>query len=217
VLNNTTLDLPSPSPKADAAHHKATKVDIICQELPVEYRKVPDLVPELHVTHSKPVETLEGSSQEEQKEYLKTYYIHVGVGRDGSCEIETQAHLTGYGHPDNTAWAPESKEEPPVKKAAWAADPEVLTTTVDTLALAEYLKTEKGWICKQSLDAGHYLCEYTFYLSMAERHRRILSGQESEKERACLFVHVPSIGNPYTLEELQRFVQDMVVAVASQY
>ncbi|GJJ68642.1 pyroglutamyl-peptidase [Entomortierella parvispora] len=216
VLNNLTLDLPSPSPKAGAAHHKATKVDIVCQELPVEYRKVPDLVPELHVTHSKPAVTLD-ANQDAQKEYLKTYYIHVGVGHDGHTAIETQAHRTGYGHPDNASWFPESKEEAPVKKEAWAADPDVLTTTVDTLALAEYLKTEKGWICQQSMDAGHYLCEYTFYLSMAERHRRILSGQESEHDRACLFVHVPSVGNPYTLEELQRFVQDMVVAVASQY
>ncbi len=81
--------------------------------------------------------------------------------------------------------------------------------------MAEYLKAEKGWICKQSLDAGHYLCEYTFYLSMAERHRRIVAGEEGEDERACLFVHLPSVGNPYSLEQLQQFVKDMIVALVS--
>ncbi|KAG0049000.1 hypothetical protein BGZ83_006143 [Gryganskiella cystojenkinii] len=210
-LHNTTIELPS-STKVDPRHHQAVKVDIICQELPVEYRKVPDLVPALHIEHG---ESTEGD--DDQKEYAKTYYIHVGVGRDGHTAIETQAHRTGYFAPDNAEWSPESKEQPPVHKSVWATDPDVLTTTVDTAALADYLTAEKGWICRQSLDAGHYLCEYTFYLSMAERHRRITAGQETEDDRTCLFVHLPSVGNPYSLEELQRFTQDMVVAVVTKY
>ncbi|KAK5814799.1 hypothetical protein F5H01DRAFT_347394 [Linnemannia elongata] len=228
-LHNTLLDLPEvPIAKQDPKHHKATQAYLVCQELPVEYQKVPNLVPELHVTHSRTI-TKDGlvievgvneSKQAEEKEkdeYLKTYYIHVGVGRDGHTAIETQAHRTGYGGLDNAKWTPPNKDEPPVVKEEWSADPDLLTTTVDTAALAEYLKTEKGWICQQSLDAGHYLCEYTFYLSMAERQRRIAAGEEGEGERTCLFVHLPSVGNPYTLEELQRFVKDMIVGVVSQY
>lgn len=226
-LHNTLLDLPEvPAAKQNAKHHKATQAYLVCQELPVEYRKVPDLVPELHVLHSRTI-TKDGkvveveveveAQVEEAEEYLKTYYIHVGVGRDGHTAIETQAHRTGYGGLDNAKWTPPNKEEPPVVKEEWSADADLLTTTVDTAALAEYLKTEKGWICQQSMDAGHYLCEYTFYLSMAERQRRISVGGEGEDERACLFVHLPSVGNPYTLEELQRFVQDMIVAVVSHY
>jgi len=211
-LHNTTIELPSPSSKAGVRHHQAAKADIVCQELPVEYRRVPDLVPALHIEHSKVTE-----DDDEKKAYLKTYYIHVGVGRDGHTAIETQAHRTGYFAPDNAQWSPDSKDQPPVQKSAWAADPDVLTTTVDTAALADFLTTEKGWICQQSLDAGHYLCEYTFYLSMAERNRCIVNGQETEDDRSCLFVHLPSVGNPYSLEELQRFIQDMVVAVVANY
>ncbi|KAG9321808.1 hypothetical protein KVV02_006554 [Mortierella alpina] len=227
-LHNTTLDLPAPSPSKETAHHKATKAFLVCQELPVEYRKVPELVPELHSKHTRKLASIVpraenavgdnvGGNEEEEGEYLKTYYVHVGVGLDGHTAIETQAHRTGYGAPDNAQWSPESKDESPVKKEIWSADPDLLTTTVDTAALAEYLKAEKGWICQQSLDAGHYLCEYTFYLSMAERHRRIVAGEEGEDERACLFVHLPSVGNPYSLEELQQFVKDMIVELVSRY
>ncbi|KAF9089759.1 hypothetical protein BGX29_011875 [Mortierella sp. GBA35] len=224
-LHKTILELPAVSPaKENPKHHKATKAYLVCQELPVEYRKVPDLVPELHLLHSRPVakdgkvvETEAEETKQEEEEYLKTYYIHVGVGRDGHTALETQAHRTGYGGLDNAKWTPPNKDEPPVVKGEWSADPDLLTTTVDTLALAEYLKTEKGWICQQSLDAGHYLCEYTFYLSMAERQRRIAAGEEGEDERTCLFVHLPSVGNPYSLEDLQRFVRDMIVGVVSQY
>ncbi|KAG0376077.1 hypothetical protein BGX24_008322 [Mortierella sp. AD032] len=227
-LHNTVLDLPEVSAaKQDSKHHKATKAFLTCQELPVEYQKVPGLVPELHAKHSRTIvkdgkvvevdEPKQEGEKEETEEYLKTYYIHVGVGRDGHTALETQAHRTGYGGHDNAKWTPPNKDEPPVVKEEWASDPDLLTTTVDTAALAEYLKAEKGWICQQSMDAGHYLCEYTFYLSMAERQRRIAAGEEGEDERVCLFVHLPSVGNPYTLEELQRFVKDMIVAVVSQY
>ncbi|KAF9915625.1 hypothetical protein BX616_005716 [Lobosporangium transversale] len=210
-LNCNTLQLP-PHSEQDPKHHKATEAYIVCQELPVEYRKVPDLVPALHAQHSR-----NKQAEEESEDFIKTYYIHVGVGRDGHTAIETQAHRVGYSHPDNSQWNPESKDIPPVSRDAWSNDPERLTTTIDTEALAEYLKTEKGWICEKSMDAGLYLCEYTFYLSMAERHRRIQAGEEGEDERACLFVHLPSVGNPYSLEELQQFVKDMVIAVVTQY
>ncbi|KAF8978846.1 hypothetical protein BGZ46_006082 [Entomortierella lignicola] len=233
-LNNTYLDLPAAA-KTNPKHLDATQAYLVCKELPVEYRKVPDLVPGLHVQHGRKshspstksitkedeveskVEEKKEEEEEERKdeEYLSTYYIHIGVGRNGSTAIETQAHRVGYGHPDNSEWQPESKERPPVERKAWAQDPELLTTTVDTEALANYLSSEKNWLCKKSMDAGLYLCEYTFYLSMAERHRRILAGEEGEAERTCLFVHLPMIDNPYSLEELQQFVKDMIVAVVS--
>ncbi|KAI1314795.1 hypothetical protein EDD11_001672 [Mortierella claussenii] len=221
-LNNTTLDLPS-YPNMDPNHHRATTADVVCQELPVEYRKVPDLIPALHAQHTHkftrtalPLEA-QNTDGDVAKSYIKTYYIHVGVGRDGHTAIETKAHRVGYSHPDNAQWSPESEEVPPVQREAWSADPDLLTTTVDTAAVAKYLTTEKGWICQQSMDAGLYLCEYTFYLSMAERHRRIQAGEEGEEERTCLFVHLPSVGNPYSLEELQQFIKDMIVAVVTFY
>ncbi|KAG0344288.1 hypothetical protein BG004_004601 [Podila humilis] len=230
-LHNTVLDLTplqviSENKKTDDHHHhhhhQATQALVICQELPVEYRKVPDLVPLLHAQHT----TIKNNSNNEQQQngqekeevFAKTYFIHVGVGRDGHTAIETLANRTGYGAPDNAQWQPESKTTAPVPKEEWNNDPEVLNTTVDTAELAKFLTEEKGWICQQSLDAGHYLCEYTFYLSMAERHRRLVAGgQEKEDDRTCLFVHLPSVGNPYSLEELQKFIVDMVKRVASVY
>ncbi|KAF9432968.1 hypothetical protein BGZ76_010045 [Entomortierella beljakovae] len=222
-LNNTILDLP-PAAKTNPKHPDATQAYLVCKELPVEYRKVPELVPALHVQHGRNTRTQTKRGEEnatltsetaDEDEYLSTYYIHVGVGRDGYTAIETQAHRVGYGSPDNSNWFPDSKEIPPVSKEAWANDPTLLTTTVDTEALANYLSSEKGWKCQKSMDAGLYLCEYTFYLSMAERNRRIQAGDEGEAERTCLFVHVPSVGNPYSLEQLQQFVKDMITAVIS--
>ncbi|KAF9111281.1 hypothetical protein BGX27_005145 [Mortierella sp. AM989] len=227
-LNNTFLDLPAAA-KTNPKHRDAAQAYLVCKELPVEYRKVPELVPSLHVQHGRKtpsqtklsgevaaaIATAEQAEEEGEEGFLSTYYIHLGVGRDGHTAIETQAHRVGYGHPDNSQWFPESKEVPPVTKETWVEDPVQLTTTVDTDALANYLSSEKGWICQKSMDAGLYLCEYTFYLSMAERNRRIAAGEEGEDERTCLFVHLPSVGNPYSLEELQQFVKDMIVAVVS--
>ncbi|KAG0253834.1 hypothetical protein DFQ27_007180 [Actinomortierella ambigua] len=207
-LHNTVLDLPK-SVLASGEEGPRT-AEIVCHELPVEYRKVPDLVPRLH-------ETYDPSAAADGVERVKTYFIHLGVGLDGSTAIETHADRVGYSHADNAQWCPPSLTEPPVCKAEWANDPAKLVTTVDTAALAKYLEEEKGWKCRQSLDAGHYLCEYTFYLSMAERNRRIQLGQEDGSDRVCLFVHLPSVGNPYTLDELTRFVQDMVTRVVTAY
>ncbi|KAK3810378.1 MAG: hypothetical protein J3Q66DRAFT_317388 [Benniella sp.] len=227
-LHNTTLELP---PSTTNPKHGATGADVFCQELPVEYRKVPDLIQDLHNRHSRnrnlgpkasgddAVQEGEDVIQEGKKveNYLKTYYIHLGVGRDGYTAIETLANRTGYQHPDNAQWSPESLNEPPVKKDAWSTDPDQLFTTVDSAALAKCLGNENNWTCQQSTDAGHYLCEYTFYLSMAERQRRLVAGEEGEDERTCLFVHLPSVGNPYSLEQLQQFVKDMVIAVVNTY
>ncbi|KAG0223732.1 hypothetical protein BGW41_005380 [Actinomortierella wolfii] len=215
-LNNTVLELPKTTlPSGEEGPRVA---EIVCHELPVEYRKVPDLVPALHKTYAPTaVVNTEGENDSTPTERVKTYYIHLGVGLDGSTAIETQAHRVGYSHPDNAKWNPPSLEVPPVCKPEWEEDPEKLVTTVDTAALAEYLEEEKGWKCRQSLDAGHYLCEYTFYLSMAERERRIRQGLEDGSDRVCLFVHLPSVGNPYTLEELTRFVKDMITRVVTAY
>ncbi|KAF9971387.1 hypothetical protein BGZ73_005699 [Actinomortierella ambigua] len=208
-LNNTVLDLPKTVlPSGEEGPRTA---EVVCHELPVEYHKVPVLVPRLHETYG-PI-----SATSDSVEIVKTYFIHLGVGLDGSTAIETHADRVGYSHPDNVQWRPASLTEPPVYKEEWSNDPAKLVTTVDTAALAKYLEEEKGWKCRQSLDAGHYLCEYTFYLSMAERERRIQLGQEDGWERVCLFVHLPSVGQPYTLDELTLFVKDMVTRVVTAY
>ncbi|KAF9921653.1 hypothetical protein BGZ65_010189, partial [Modicella reniformis] len=106
ALNNTTLEIPSIL-STDSNHHKATVADVVSQELPVEYREVSELIPALHAQHSRKIPSTGQVVQEEDKEkekeedYLKIYYIHLGVGRRDHTAIETKADRTGYNRPDN--------------------------------------------------------------------------------------------------------------------
>ncbi|KAK9765594.1 Pyroglutamyl-peptidase 1 [Basidiobolus ranarum] len=213
-LDNTILDLPEFKNDNNENNKEPQYAYITAHELPVEYHKVPTLISALHSQQKAATACAEVGECEAKN--VKTYYIHVGVGRASSFTVETLAHRTGYGAPDNASYQPPSKEVPPVE--GYEFDPELLETTVDTLELAEYLKQEKGWLCEQSKNAGLYLCEYTFYLSMVERHRRIAAAPNAgTSDRVCLFVHVPTVGNPYSLEEIQQFVRDVIGRVVTMY
>ncbi|ORX98976.1 peptidase C15, pyroglutamyl peptidase I-like protein [Basidiobolus meristosporus CBS 931.73] len=160
----------------------------IC-ELPVEYGPVLDIIPTLH-SPDKPY----------------TYYIHIGQGRPGSIRVETLAHQTGYKRLDNAKCAPSEGKCPRYNHDA-------LTTLVNVEKLVEELSSETGYEISSSNNAGRYLCEYTYYCSMAES---IVSTESHEQpQKRVLFVHVPPIGSPYELSELTSVIKKIVIHVIS--
>ncbi|CAG8497281.1 42964_t:CDS:2 [Gigaspora margarita] len=158
------------------------------EEIPVEYGPILNKVPEFH--------------QNTDKTYK--YYIHVGRGHDHQISIETLAHKKGYYLRDNVNQLPDGGICP-------AYDIEEIKTEVDVKCLVEHLCNQKGWkeIC-QSDDAGRYLCEYTFYISLCENFKKSNPGK-------VLFVHVPSENRPYSIDQLSQILEDIGVWVAENY
>ena len=72
------------------------------------------------------------------------------------------------------------------------------------------------------MDAGHYLCDFIFYCSLAESKRGI-TPQEKFKERSTptkttpvLFMHVPPVDQPLSTEQVTEAIQRIVVWVCSK-
>jgi len=128
--------------------------------------------------------------------------VHVGVVHPGPLHLEKLARNREYCYPDTDgAYPPEGcvvdlPDAPPR-----------LSSTVDVDAVLARLKRtgHSGVPITGSVDAGLYLCEFTYYCSL------LRGGQETP----ALFVHVPPAGEPYSQDDINLMlglVLDAVVA-----
>ena len=97
--------------------------------------------------------------------------------------LETCAHRDGYNKPDvegktlqgDTFW-----------KDKYDA-PEILHTSFDTEDIWRRWKCDlMGEDVRPSNNAGHYLCDFTYYTCMVEYWRR-----DPNQMRPCMFLHIP--------------------------
>src|SRR4051812_16394020 len=58
-----------------------------------------------------------------------------------------------------------------------------------------------------------YLCDFIYYCSLAESKR----GEGGGDDKVVLFVHVPAIGMPFSVEDLTMIMLDIVAWLASRY
>ncbi|KAI9199610.1 uncharacterized protein BJ171DRAFT_601756 [Polychytrium aggregatum] len=139
-------------------------------------------------------------------EFEPAAIIHVGQGLPNTINLETIAHPQGYVHPDvENQMAPEGTVilPPPADGSPF---PSPLRTILDNEALRDAMRA-KGWdICNVSTDAGRYLCEYIFYSSLYLTR---------ESPVPVLFLHIPAPGAPYSQEQLDIAVRDLVSLVAA--
>eukprot|EP00047_Mylnosiga_fluctuans_P021166 m.101305 g.101305 ORF g.101305 m.101305 type:complete len:350 (-) comp8784_c0_seq5:132-1181(-) len=144
---------------------------VVARELPVEYDKIPGLLDGLW------------------KWPGVVLCVHCGVGLEGSIRIERYAHNGTYTRLDNLQAAPQSGK----CVDALGADL-TLTSSVNVQKLVAELP-EADQI-RVSEDAGHYLCEFTYFYSL---HLHIAP---------TIFVHVPPLDNAAgnTLESLRARV-----------
>lgn len=70
---------------------------------------------------------------------------------------------------------------------------------------------------KLSTDAGHFLCDYICYGSLAESQRPLFDVEQKNRKRAkTLFMHVPyDMGQPFEMHELVRIVREVVCWVCT--
>ncbi|KAJ2450900.1 hypothetical protein GGF42_004384 [Coemansia sp. RSA 2424] len=158
-----------------------------CFELPVSYSPVSDLVPRLHAGDDYSI------------------VIHCGAGVDGVVRIEQLAHRTGYVKPGNNG----ADDVPLGNRVPNYSTPDELCTSVDVSGLRDALAA-KGWASvKTSQDAGRYLCEFTYYTSLAEAQTTY--ADRCLPQPKTLFVHVPPhTCDPYSDAELAEILREIL-------
>jgi hypothetical protein len=60
------------------------------------------------------------------------------------------------------------------------------------------------------MDAGHYICDFIYYCSLAEAKR---TATRKGKGSKVLFLHCPPVGQPLTSEEVAEAIRRVIVWV----
>ncbi|XP_078314756.1 pyroglutamyl-peptidase 1-like [Crassostrea virginica] len=142
-------------------------LDVHIQEIPVDYQEVSQVVPALW------------------KQKNPQLVVHVGVsGLANKITLEQQGHNAGYHRKD-------VKGQTPPKECCREEGEECLSAGIDMSRISEEInKAENELQAEVSHDAGRYLCDFSFYVSLS-----------IDKSR-CAFIHVPPLNQPYTEDQL---------------
>ncbi|XP_047446670.1 pyroglutamyl-peptidase 1-like [Mugil cephalus] len=156
-------------------------VDLYVCEVPVEYQAVQRLLPALWEEHQPQV------------------VIHVGVsGLATTLTLEQCAHNNGYKRLDNCSFCPASQ-------CCVEDGPECIKSVLDMDTVCKKVNDSNiGIAVSVSKDAGRYLCDYTYYMSL-------YLGQGHSA-----FVHVPPLGKPYSSQDLGRGLQAVIQEMLTQ-
>uniref|UniRef100_A0A0W0EYP6 Uncharacterized protein n=1 Tax=Moniliophthora roreri TaxID=221103 RepID=A0A0W0EYP6_MONRR len=92
---------------------------------------------------------------------------------------------------------------------------EKFTDDIDVGRLVHDLRESGIEQIYSSMDAGHYLCDFMYYCSLAESKR---NGKPYEKDRntQVLFVHVPPVGLPLTTEQCTEAIRRIIQWVCGE-
>lgn len=149
---------------------------------------------------------LAGGHYDADMKHQPCLIIHVGVGRPGAFNLETQASNEGYCMPDCQG---------ALHCAGGVCVPggaALLRTRLDVPRLVEAVASD-GVSVGASTNAGRYLCEYIFYksLDMAQQ-----AGSDPSAAPDVLFVHVPPLLAPYPADVSVRTLRAIVQACLAQ-
>ncbi|OJT11692.1 Pyroglutamyl-peptidase 1 [Trametes pubescens] len=120
----------------------------------------------------------------------------------------------------------EVMEIPPVPNRGFGKGyenfPDELSAEIDVPKLIVHLKENGIDQVYSSMDAGHFLCDYIFYCSLAEARRNI-TPQEKFKERSTppkstpvLFMHCPPVEQPISTEQVTDAIQRIILWVCGR-
>ncbi|KAA1472864.1 peptidase C15, pyroglutamyl peptidase I-like protein [Dentipellis sp. KUC8613] len=85
-------------------------------------------------------------------------------------------------------------------------------TAIDVERLVHDLKHSGIEHVYSSLDAGHYVCDFTYYCSLAEA-KRTATKHDKGKHTKVLFMHCPPVDQPLSLAEVTEAVQKIILWV----
>ncbi|KAG1732195.1 uncharacterized protein EDB91DRAFT_1152111 [Suillus paluster] len=107
--------------------------------------------------------------------------------------------------------APVDGTEPPKRGfgKGYESFPEEIFTEIDVEKLVHHLKKSGIEQIYSSLDAGHYLCDFIYYCSLAESKRA--SGKADKSTTKVLFLHCPPVDQPLSTEEVTEAIKQSVI------
>ncbi|TFY81202.1 hypothetical protein EWM64_g2809 [Hericium alpestre] len=88
--------------------------------------------------------------------------------------------------------------------------PEDFYTLIDVERLVHDLKETGFENIYSSLDSGHYVCDFTYYCSLAEA-KRTATKHDRGKHTKVLFMHCPPVEQPFSTEEVVEAVQKIIL------
>ncbi|TFK75258.1 peptidase C15, pyroglutamyl peptidase I-like protein [Pluteus cervinus] len=99
--------------------------------------------------------------------------------------------------------------------SAYENFPDEITTEIDVSRLVQDLKRSGIEHIYTSMDAGHYLCDFTYYCSLAEA-KRTAKPYEKRRNTQVLALHCPPVNQPLTTEEVTATIKHIVVWVVGE-
>ncbi|ORY40562.1 hypothetical protein BCR35DRAFT_356471 [Leucosporidium creatinivorum] len=184
----------SPSPPAPLQPTIALSTSLI----PVNYTDALELVPPLH-------------DQDEPYDLI----IHVGVGAPGGVVLERRARRWGY----DKEGADGKLAESDGKRRGFVGEEwnvgEELQTRISREKVVEWVRRKGVEHLALSSDAGLYLCEFTFFCSLATAQRKA-SAKASAHPTPVQFIHVPPLKEPYNVEQLTSALKLLVWAIVNE-
>ena len=65
------------------------------------------------------------------------------------------------------------------------------------------------------MDAGHYLCDFIYYCSLAEA-KRTAKPYEKRRNTQVLFLHCPPVNLPLTSEEVTDAIKRIIIWICQE-
>lgn len=181
--------------------------------LPVAYDEVRCLVPRLYEAYEGRVDIV----------------LHMGMASERNYySIEKQAHRDGY---DAHADMNDAKMDKDDGESFWADCPQTLETSLafddifqrwrsNLLGTPNASPDLDNIMIRPSLDAGHFLCDFIYYSSLAEHWRKKKDQTcEDDKidERPVMFMHVPCWAGANELKKGRSVTIALVKAMAQSW
>lgn len=158
------------------------KYDLVIHELDVVYEKVDSVVPELW------------------RKYNPKLVVHCGVsGIATEVTLEQRGYRSGYRTKDETG-------KIPFNHACNCSDKNYILSglRMDEVCNAVNSKPDCGVTAVVSHDAGRFLCDYTYYSSLAIDCN------------STAFIHVPQINKPYSVKQLAEAIKVSILDMLRQ-
>ncbi|GJE99270.1 peptidase C15 pyroglutamyl peptidase I-like protein [Phanerochaete sordida] len=197
-------------PTTTARGHART-VRITVLEVPVEYAAVLAVVPGLHAAppvlpanallhaHGLPAAGFD-------------FILHVGVAGPGGLALERRGHKLGYLRPDAAGALAPAVGATRGFAAGYEGLPAELETQADVAGLQADLLASGVEHVRVSEDAGHYLCDFICYASLAQARR---GEEKGVKTPLVQFLHCCPVDQPYATEQVTEAIKHIVTWVGA--
>ncbi|KAF4123437.1 hypothetical protein GMORB2_6138 [Geosmithia morbida] len=194
---------------ASSADGKDVDVRILVhpEAIRVSYKRVRDLVPTLWDGEGEG-EGGEGRGKAGQEWRSPDLVLHIGMaGPRSYYQIERRGHRRGYRSKDvdGEDLSPEADGTLGPEEWIWYGCPDEIESDLDVADVLDRWRRYAHGLADLRLsdDAGHYLCDFIYYSSLAHLWK-------AGRRRAVLFLHVPADAGDDSVRLGRRLAVDLV-------